>query len=205
MMFSFTSKEKQELLIGTAIFVLVGLSVVVNPLDFILNIDTNLILFLVILACFMIPLWLFHELAHKFTAQYYGLYSEFRLYPNFALISLLSAFFPFPKIIAPGVVHISGVYRSDISARTAMAGPLINILIGGIFLSLAAISSDNWSSLLLYVSYLSFNLALFNLLPFSVLDGAKIFHWNQSFYILLFGLTIIFYFFHPIGFFGSLF
>ncbi|MFX0084536.1 MAG: M50 family metallopeptidase [Candidatus Hodarchaeota archaeon] len=201
-MFSFTSKEKQELIIGTTIFVLVGLSLVINPLEFILNIDIDLIPFLVILACFMIPLWLFHELAHKFSAQYYGLYSEFRLYPNFALLSIISAFLPV-KIIAPGVVHIRGGYRSDISARTAMAGPLINILIGGIFLSLAAISSYYWSSLLAYVSYLSFYLALFNLLPFSVLDGATIFHWNQSFYILLLGLTIIFYLFHPIGFFGS--
>jgi Zn-dependent protease len=203
-MFSFTSKERQELIIGTTIFILVGLSLAVNPLDFLLYIDADLILFLLILAIFMIPLWLFHELAHKFSAQYYGLYSEFHLYPNFALISLISAFLPF-KIIAPGVVHIRGAYRSDVLARTAMAGPLVNILIGGIFLTLAAISSSYWAVLLLYVSYLSFNLALFNLLPFSVLDGAKIFHWNQSFYVLILSLTLIFYLFHPIGLFESLF
>jgi len=201
-MFSFTSREKQELLIGTSIFLIVGLSQKVNPVDFIFSINAGLILDLLVLATFMIPLWLFHELAHKFSAQYYGLYSEFRLYPFFALISLISAFFTF-KIIAPGVVHISGGYRSDTPARTAMAGPLVNILIGGILLTITAITSLYWSRILLYISYWSFSLALFNLLPFSVLDGAKIFHWNQRVYILIFSLTLIFYLFHPNGFFGS--
>ncbi|MHA2073541.1 MAG: M50 family metallopeptidase, partial [Candidatus Hodarchaeales archaeon] len=197
-MFSFNSREKQELIIGTLIFVFVGLTLFVNPLVFDYSVDFNLIFNLIILACLIFPLWLFHELAHKFVAQYYGLYSEFRLYPNFALISLLSAFLPF-KFIAPGVVHHSGRFTPDTPARTAMAGPLVNILLGGGFLTLAAISNEYWLNFFLITSFLSINLALFNLLPFFVLDGAKIFNWNKSVYSTIFGLTLLFYLFHPFG------
>ena len=202
-MFSFSSKEKQELVIGTLIFVLVGLSMVIDPLNFLLDFNLNLALFLLILACFLPPLWLFHELAHKFASQYYGLHSEFRLYPNYAIISLMTIFIPF-KIIAPGVVLYGGSFRSDIPARTALAGPLTNIFLGGAFLAFTAISNTYWASLLRYVSYLSFNLALFNLLPFSVLDGAKIFKWNTYIYTIVFSLTLILFLFHPLGILGSI-
>ena len=203
-MFSFTKREKQELLIGTLIFVLVGLSLFYDPINLLLDLNFDLFIFLVILACFMIPLWLFHELAHKFTAQYYGLESEFRLYPNFALMSLISIILPF-KIIAPGVVLHSGRYQSDTPARTAMAGPLVNILLGGGLLTLSAVSNEYWSLIFLIVSYLSFNLALFNLLPIFILDGAKIFKWNRTVYVSIFGLTLVLYLFHPFGIYWRLF
>ena len=48
-----------------------------------------------------------HELAHKFTAQHYGAWSEFRLDPFGTLISLLTALSSF-KIIAPGAVVVFG-------------------------------------------------------------------------------------------------
>lgn len=202
-MFSFTRREKQELAIGTLIFVLVELSIVVSPFQLILGIDTESLMILIVLSFFIFPLWLLHELGHKIVAQSYNLNSEFRLYPNFAIISLMSVFFPFPKIVAPGVVHASGHYSEDIPARISLVGPLINILLGGIFLIFGSISSEYWNVILLIVSKASLDLALFNLLPISVLDGAKVYRWNTQVFILIFTLTLLLWLFHPFGLFGS--
>lgn len=195
-MFSFTQTEKRDLLIGTAIFVLVELSLAIYYFDTILE--------LLFLALLIIPLWFFHELAHKFVAQGNGLVSHFRLDPYMAMFSLFSVVF-FIKIIAPGVVLSSGDYRLDTSGRISMAGPLTNIFIGGIFLVLSPLMPFDWLvTIFVFVSKFSFDLALFNLLPFSVLDGAKVLRWSQTIFILIFSLTLILWLFHPFGMLGGI-
>ncbi len=195
-MFSFTQIEKRDLLIGTAIFVLVELSIAIY--------DFNTFLELLILGILIIPLWFFHELAHKFVAQGNGLTSYFRLDPNMAIFSLFSIVLPV-KFIAPGVVFSSGEYRLDTSGRISMAGPLTNILSGGFFLVFSSFMPFNWAVVVfLYASKFSFDLALFNMLPFSVLDGAKVFRWNQSIFALIFSLCLVLWLFHPKGILGFL-
>lgn len=195
-MFSFTQIEKRDLLIGTSIFVLVELSIAIYDFDTLLE--------LLILALFIIPLWFFHELAHKFVAQGNGLTSYFRLDPNMAIFSLFSIILPI-KIIAPGVVFSSGEYRLDTSGRISMAGPLTNIFLGGFFLVLSSFMPLNWIIIVfLYASKFSFDLALFNLLPFSVLDGAKVLKWNQTIFLLIFSLCLVLWLFHPFGLFGGI-
>ncbi len=189
-MYSFTETEKRDLLIGTAIFVLVELSFAIYY--------TNTFLELLILGILTIPLWLFHELAHKFVAQGNGLVSDFRLDPNMAIFSLFSIVLPI-KIIAPGVVLSSGEYRLDTAGRISMAGPLTNILIGGIFLVFSSFMPIDWIVVVfLLASRFSFDMALFNMLPFYVLDGAKVLRWNQSIFILIFSLSVIAWLLHPL-------
>ncbi|MFX0210447.1 MAG: hypothetical protein ACFFDT_30990 [Candidatus Hodarchaeota archaeon] len=208
-MFSFSANEKQELIVATLLFVLVELSILILPLgvysllslDF-LNFDIYTYMILIIMGIISIPLFLFHELAHKFVAQGNGLTSEFRFFPNMAILSFFSIFMPI-KIIAPGVVLTSGRYRPDTEARIAMAGPLINILLGGFFLFLSAFLSSNWIDIMLLVSKFSFDLALFNLLPLFVLDGAKILKWHTGVYGVIFSLSIMLWLFHPLGIFGG--
>ena len=208
-MFSFNSREKKELLAGTLIFVLVALTIMKFDPIFLFSLAINftenidIILFIISLSLIIFPLWLFHELGHKFSAQYYGLSSEFHLYPNLAFFSLISVILPI-QFIAPGAVHVRGYYLSDISARIAMAGPLINILLGGGFLALSAVLSGIMAGILSWVSYLSFNIAVFNLIPFSVLDGAKIYRWNPSVFLVIFSSSLILYLFHPHGIFGGI-
>ncbi len=121
--------------------------------------------------------FLVHELAHKFLAQYYGSWSEFRAQLYGLLITAISAlpFVPF-KLIAPGAVMVGLTDRNKFG-RVALIGPLTNLVMGFSFL----ISAYSYP----YHSYLyagaSFNawIALFNLLPFGVLDGQKIFDWNK--------------------------
>ena len=145
-MFSSSPTEKRDLIIGTSIFVLVEMSFAIYY--------TNTLIELLILGILTIPLWLFHELAHKFVAQGNGLISDFRLDPNMALFSLFSILLPI-KIIAPGVVLSSGEYRLDTAGRISIAGPLTNILIGGIFLVFSAQRPESLWRLLLRVSHRS--------------------------------------------------
>lgn len=208
-MFSFSANEKQELIVATLLFVLVELSLLILPLgvysllslDF-LNIDIYTFMILIILGIMSIPLFLFHELAHKFAAQGNGLASEFRFFPNMAILSFFSIFMPI-KLVAPGVVLASGRYSPDTEARIAMAGPLVNILLGGFFLLFSTLLSSIWADLMLLVSKFSFDLALFNLLPFFVLDGAKIQRWHTGVYGVIFSLSIALWLFHPLGIFGG--
>jgi Zn-dependent protease len=124
-----------------------------------------------------ISAFLIHEFAHKFLAQYYGSWAEFRAQMYGLIVTAISAvpFMPF-KFIAPGAVMV-GLSDRNKFGRVALIGPLTNLVMGFIFL----ISTYLYP----YHSYLyagaSFNawIAMFNLLPFGTLDGQKIFEWNK--------------------------
>ncbi len=208
-MFSFSTTEKRDLFAATSLFVLVELSIVIIPgglfipnlFDILSSINQDTIISMIILGLLSVPLFLFHELAHKFVAQAYGLSSEFRFFPNMAIFSLFSILMPI-KMIAPGVVQSTGSYRVDLEARIAMAGPLVNLMLGGIFLFLSVFFPVDWANLLLFVSKFSFDLALFNLLPFFVLDGAKVLRWHSGVFGIIFCLSITLWILHPFGIFG---
>jgi len=121
--------------------------------------------------------FLIHEFAHKFLAQYYGSWAEFRAQMYGLIVTAISAipFIPF-KFIAPGAVMVE-LSDTNKFGRVALIGPLTNLVMG--FTVLVS------TYLYPYHSYLyagaSFNawIAMFNLLPFGVLDGQKIFDWNK--------------------------
>jgi Zn-dependent protease len=121
---------------------------------------------------------LVHELAHKFLAQYYGSWAEFRAQMSGLLITAISAlpFIPF-KFIAPGAVMV-GLSDGKKFGKVALIGPVTNLAMGFSFLLLSLYTSA-------YNPYFtigaSFNgwIAMFNLIPLGVLDGQKIFDWNK--------------------------
>jgi Zn-dependent protease len=137
-------------------------------------------------ASFMI-----HELAHKMTAQHHGLWAEFRVTMFGALITLLSIISPF-KIIAPGAVMVGGVAGRKTIGRTAIAGPLTNISLALVFLVLTTIWPPDAIAFVFYFGLLinSF-VALFNLIPFGVLDGFKVFFWNKPVWAVVFSLSLV--------------
>lgn len=122
-----------------------------------------------------------HELAHKFTAQNFGLWSEFRLDIFGTLISLVTAFSPF-KIIAPGAVVVFGsrVTREKMG-KIALAGPIANIVQILIFVFLSRFFPILW-----FAAVLNADLAVFNLIPVSVLDGRKVFLWSKKVFTVVF-------------------
>src|SRR5215475_1364898 len=81
-----------------------------------------------------ISAFLVHEMAHKFLAQYYGSWAEFRAQMYGLVITAISAlpFMPF-KFIAPGAVMV-GLTDKYKFGRVALIGPLTNLVMGFSFL-----------------------------------------------------------------------
>lgn len=131
-----------------------------------------------------------HELAHKFTAQHYGLWSEFRLDPLGTVISLLTAFLPI-RIIAPGTVLIFGYGATNESmGKIALSGSLANIFQTMFFIFLAQFFPQFFPFFRFAVA-LNADLAAFNLIPISILDGRKVFAWSKKAWALAFTTAII--------------
>ena len=130
--------------------------------------------------------FLVHELAHKFLAQYYGSWAEFRASMWGLVVTAISALPMMPfKFIAPGAVMI-GLSDRNKFGRVALVGPLTNLAMGFSFL-LLSVFFNSFSPY--FVVGASFNgwIALFNLMPFGVLDGQKIFDWNK----IVWGITMV--------------
>lgn len=137
----------------------------------------------------IITAFFFHELSHKFMAQKYGLWSEFRMYPGGLLLALFLAIFIGLPFAAPGAVMFMGGSRSFETGRIAAAGPTANIVIATITLPLYLFvfyEASLIGQIVGFICLINAFLATFNLLPFGPLDGVKIIRWNVNVWIILF-------------------
>lgn len=172
----FSYRELKHILAGSLLVMAVGLSIFLTPYDIIFvlkRINLPLIASLALVFCLI---FILHEVAHKATAQYYGLWAEFRLSMLGAVITLFSIFTPI-KLVSPGAIMIAGKADRKILGRVALAGPLTNIGLS-IFFLIWFILSGNKPALVgaVYSPWI----ALFNLIPFGIFDGAKIIWWNRK-------------------------
>ncbi len=126
--------------------------------------------------------FILHELAHKFSAQILGYWAEFRINQQGLMLTLFSLFSPF-KIIAPGAVVIGNISNREHYGKVAAAGPATNISLGLIFFALGNLTGDPFlQTLSILGQNINASLALFNLIPFGIFDGAKIVRWNRAVY-----------------------
>ena len=181
----FSKTEVLHLAIATALVTVVGMSI----FGFRLELD----LFSVQLLAVFVSAFLVHELGHKFLAQFYKAWAEFRIIFYGAVMTAISAlpFFPF-KFIAPGVVWVSGNLSRTRSGRVSWIGPLTNLAMGTGFLVLymALAALDSASPILLAGVWFNGLIAVFNMIPFLGLDGQKIFGWNKLVWVLTFAAAI---------------
>jgi Zn-dependent protease len=123
-----------------------------------------------------------HELSHKFTAERYGYWAEFRVWPLGLVLALVTSFIGF-IFAAPGATYISGVNISESeNGKISLAGPLTNVAVAVAFLPLFLFGGslgEFWARLGSEGVYINVFLALFNMLPVLPLDGAKVFVWNK--------------------------
>ncbi|MHC1636433.1 MAG: site-2 protease family protein [Candidatus Methanospirareceae archaeon] len=135
--------------------------------------------------------FIFHELSHKIVAQRYGSWSEFRMEPLMLLIAILTAFAGF-IFAAPGAVVIFNPFLTrEESGKIAIAGPMMNVALALLFLPLSIQPHGIVQQIGIFGVMINTWLALFNMIPFSVLDGRKVLAWNKRVYIVAFSITIL--------------
>jgi Zn-dependent protease len=142
-----------------------------------------------IFAVIMVASFLTHEIGHKIVAQKQGLWAEFRLTTWGAVLTFASVFLPF-RMIAPGAMMIGGTLsKSSDIVNISIAGPITNLAYSLGFLTCAfALNpiSYAYSMLFFFAAYINAFMATFNLIPFGVLDGYKIFSFNKKVWALTF-------------------
>ncbi len=177
----FSKLEARHLIIGTVLVAAAGVTFFIGSF--------TLPGLIVAIALFSSG-FILHELAHKYVAQGYGLWAEFRLSLMGALLTAVSILSPL-KFIAPGAVVITGPADKDRMGRTAIAGPIVNIVIAAALVVLLPITASSWlSEAMLAGAAINSFLAVFNLIPFAIFDGQKVFSWNRKFWSVLFIVSL---------------
>ncbi|MGQ9781641.1 MAG: AN1-type zinc finger domain-containing protein [Nitrososphaeria archaeon] len=176
---TFSRREKIEIAFATAIVCLVGLSF--------LRLYDDIIELTVVLLAFSLS-FLAHEIAHKIVALREGLIAFFKLDIIGTILTIVSIFSPL-KIVAPGAVIISGYGSTRTIGKISLSGPLTNILIGSTSY-LAGFAFTSFSYALNAICLLNFWIAIFNLIPFSVLDGRRIYEWNRKIWAAAFIISL---------------
>jgi Zn-dependent protease len=127
-----------------------------------------------------------HELLHKFTAERYGYWAEFRMWIMGIALALVTSTLGF-IFAAPGATYIQGYNVSDRqNGIISLAGPLTNIVIAIVFLLVGYAGTGLVSTIGMIGFPVNLFLATFNMLPVMPLDGAKVFHWNKLIWAAVF-------------------
>tara|TARA_Y100000768_G_scaffold377116_1_gene349949 strand:+ start:411 stop:1256 length:846 start_codon:yes stop_codon:yes gene_type:complete len=145
------------------------------------------------LICFfaLAPAFLLHEMAHKFSARYYGCWAEFRASPSGLRFGVIFAVLTGWIFMAPGAVMVVGQTTRSQFGKIALAGPVTNVILWGIGLIGVMLYSGENAIIQIFLEYWMMGngiFALLNMLPFGPLDGKKIKAWSDS--IFLTWLTI---------------
>ncbi|OWP57285.1 MAG: hypothetical protein B2I17_01165 [Thermoplasmatales archaeon B_DKE] len=140
----------------------------------------------------MVTAFLLHELSHRYVARNYGGIAYFRMWPFGIVLALVTSLIGF-IFAAPGAVNISGVYGREQIGKTALAGPMTNLVLGTAALGVFFLSAPG--SLIGAVSYFvaTINLwfSLFNMIPFPPLDGSKVISWNIGYYAIFVAASLV--------------
>ncbi|MHA1949846.1 MAG: AN1-type zinc finger domain-containing protein [Candidatus Thorarchaeota archaeon] len=199
----FSSREIRDLTIASILVILVGISIFGSPSGIILAIQ-RLGLYLSLglwwlpvgmVAIFLVS-FMAHELAHKFVAQNFGAWSEFRMIPTGYLLSAMAILFSVP-IFGTGVVYSSGMSNKEQLGKTNLAGPLTNFVIAAVLmvtaLTMTIFTPLGFSNLLFQFGIqLNAFLGLFNMIPLQPFDGGSVREWSNRVWIsMVIGLAFM--------------
>jgi len=134
--------------------------------------------------------FLLHELGHKYVAQRYNAWAEFRSFDRMLLLAILMSFFGF-IFAAPGAVFIRGMIDYKRNGKISAAGPLVNYVLALVFGALFFTGIAP----LVYLGMFGFTvnawLGLFNMIPLGNFDGVKILKWNKLVYGSMVGAGVV--------------
>jgi Zn-dependent protease len=127
-----------------------------------------------------------HELMHKFSAERYGYWAEFRMWAMGIVLALITSTLGF-IFAAPGATYIQGNNVSNKqNGLISLAGPATNIVIAVVFLLVRTVGTGILYDIGAIGFPVNLFLATFNMLPVMPLDGAKVFHWNKVLWVAVF-------------------
>lgn len=184
-----TTSKKELWDIGKAwiiisiVFTVLHLGISFFEVESLSKIYTNYFLFYIISSLFTVGIgFLFHEMAHKFMAQHYGCVAEFRADTMMLMFALVMALLFGFTFIAPGAVMIAGMITRKENGIISLVGPLTNYCLGIIFLILRIIFPYEILEVGFFVNFM---LGLFNMIPFFMFDGKKIWDWSIAIWITM--------------------
>ena len=179
-LFGFSRKEITHLFLAALLVVGVGFT-----LPYMVYTDYTI---LALLSTAFAGSFLAHEIAHKFMAQKYGLWAEFRLTLMGVILTSLSLLPTYFKIIGPGAVTVNGTVSRQTIGKTAIIGPTANIMLAAAFCTLALLLTYN--QVFPLIAFYNVLIAVFNLIPLGVLDGYKVFIWDKKIWAVAFTASI---------------
>lgn len=184
-------KETQHLTVGALLVMAVGLSWYKPVTLWAYSLLEEPEVFLSSALVFIL-IFVTHELAHKGVAKHYGLWAEFRLNLIGAILTLLSVALPLVKIVSPGAVMIAGAVDKKIMGVTALAGPFTSIVLTSFFFVFHFLVPEwSFAPVILSGAILGAWIAILNLIPYGIMDGAKVFWWNKIVWAVSFSVSLI--------------
>jgi len=179
------------------------------------GISVQLILINLVVALIIVAVsFIFHEMAHKYTAIHFGYWAEFRKSTPMLLVSLAIAVITGFVFAAPGATLINTAGKEMTKKENgiiSVAGPVSNLvliipfvilMIAGIITG-GAVSSGSEGFIMYYTAqgfcfYLGYTglmvnamLALFNMIPAGPLDGKKILKWSPAVFAVVLILAVL--------------
>ena len=146
----------------------------------------NIILIVGMSFMLVVCSFLFHEFGHKFVAQRYNTWSEFRAYPAGLAMALFFSLVIGVLFAAPGAVYIRGNIDTAMNGKISLAGPAVNFVIAAIAIGVCLMLDPSTLiySIIRMLAYLNAFLGLFNMLPIMPFDGSKIVRWSIPIYVI---------------------
>jgi Zn-dependent protease len=105
------------------------------------------------------------------------------------ILALLLSIFGF-IFAAPGAVMIRGHLTKRQNGTISAAGPGMNMVIAGLFLALMFTTGGIAYTICRYGFIINSWLAVFNLIPFAMFDGKKIYDWHKGIYFVMLAIGL---------------
>jgi len=186
-----TPKELKNIGVAAALVIGIGFSIGLygNYFGGFANYKWSLLV-MAVFAVIMTASFLTHEIAHKIMAQKAGMWAEFRLTTWGAVLTFVSIFLPF-RMIAPGAMMIAGTPDRKEMIRVSIAGVITNMIFSLSTLTVAfLLPLGVFATMLFFAAYINAFMAIFNLLPFGVLDGYKLFMLDKKLWVAAFAVAV---------------
>ena len=199
---AFSDYEKEQLRESIGFLTLAFALALSNGLFVVMDDPSILITTLPLAIAAVMTGFLLHELAHKWMAQQYGCWAEYRGNKNGLYFALAMSAFGF-LLAAPGAVMVSGRITDRQNGIIAAVGPLTNIAIAIVALPIYIFTVGlDWPISLLgelarFIIIINLILGGFNMIPVQPLDGSKVIMWSKTAYLgiiaAIFALAMVYW------------